>query len=204
MLFPLLPLATLLAPTASHAWHPSTPVTPSFVVSASRDTGAAAADPAALTPLTEETLTHYIAVKKDLATFWQAPANKALHDSSLAHDHKHTVTLNVTGAQTPPLSFGVFDYPDLAAHNPAIAAIFTKNSFAPQQFEPTQIAAFRAVMAAEVGRVAGKPVDDAASVAGKNVALAQAHKQELAAVGVGVQAQANAGGMGGGDDDVNP
>ncbi|HXC24932.1 MAG TPA: hypothetical protein VNU46_03380 [Gemmatimonadaceae bacterium] len=203
MLLHLLPLATLLAPT-SHPARTTTPVTRSFVVIAALDTGAVS-DPALLTPLTDESLKHYIEVKKELTTFWTVPANKALHDSALANDHKHTVALSVPGTQIPSLPVGVFDYADLAAHHPEIAAIFTKNSFAPAQFEPTQVAAFRAVMAADVGAKLGKPVDDAASVAGKNVALVQAHKQELTAVGVAVQMQGGGGGGGGGgDDDLNP
>ena len=201
MLLHLLPLASLLASAPSDAPRTALVLPPAI---AAVDTGSQ--DPATTTVISPDLLTHYIALKKDLLDYWKAPANKALHDSAMAKHHVHTLTLNVTGVQTPSMPANAFDYVDLTAREPAIAAIFKKNSFDPAQFENTQLAVMRAGFASQVAKMSGKTVDDAASVAGKNDALVASHQQELVAVGgvVPLQAGGGGGGGGGGSDDLNP
>lgn len=182
----LLPLASLLAT--------STPAPSTGIVRPAADTGSAttAAAPA---PLTDGLLTHYIAVKKDLGTFWKDSAHQTLYNDAKAHHHTPSVTI---GQQS--LQIGVFDYPALVKQNADLAALFKKNQFDPAQFEPVQVAAFTAA-----GALLTNQKLDANSVAGKNVALVKTHQQDLASVGVALQQQGGmGGGMGGGDDDLNP
>ena len=140
----------------------------------------------AAAPLTAEQLTHYIAVKQALATYW--PAHTALLQTARSTGHAPSIRFGMQQLQV-----GVFDYPSLVKQDTALAAIFTKSAFAPSQFEPTQVAAFTALLAVVMHEATGSALPDTSTVVGKNVVLVTAHRKELAAVGVALQVN---GGMG--------
>jgi thiol-disulfide isomerase/thioredoxin len=127
--------------------------------------------------LTDDVLNRYIAVKKELATFWGSHAELLGIARSTAQDHK----IDVPGGGRQ--SVGVFDYPALAAKEPALAALFTQHTFPPSQFAPVQVTVYRALY--EIAVDTGKGVI-AAGLAGQNRAQVKTHAQELAAVGVAV------------------
>jgi len=83
---------------------------------------------------------------------------------------------------------GVFDYPELVKQDTALAAIFVRNDFDPDQFEPTQLAAYSALGILAYDEANGTVLPAESTPLGKNVALVKAHRHELAAVGVTVDA----------------
>ena len=151
------------------------------------------------TAVTDEQLTHYIAVKKALSAFW--PAHKDLLKTAQASSHSPEIQI---GQQK--MKIGVFDYPALVKQDTALAAIFTANKFAPEQFEPTQVAVFQAVGAIVISTASNAALPANTTVLGKNVELVKPHQDELKAVGIALQANGGGGGggMGGGNDDLNP
>jgi thiol-disulfide isomerase/thioredoxin len=129
-------------------------------------------------PLTEDLLTRYIGVKKDLAEFWSSHSNLLATAKSTGQSH----AIEVPGGGRR--SVGVFDYPALATKEPALAAVFTQRNLKPGEFAPTQVTVYKAlygIAAADAGK--GVTTND---IAGKNVALVKARTQELAKVGVAV------------------
>ena len=152
-----------------------------------------AADSAVETLLSAEQLTHYIAVKKVLGPYWQAHAE--LLQTAQATGHAPVIQ-----AGMQQLEIGVFDYPNLVKQDAALAAIFTKNEFAASQFEPTQVAVFKALLALVSHEATGAALPAASTMLGKNVVLVKAHREELEAVGVALQ---TSGGKGSVDDGSN-
>lgn len=132
----------------------------------------------AVTALTADQLTHYLAVKRALGAYWAVPAHAALLKTARATGHVATVHF---GQQT--FQFGVFDYPALVQQDTALAALFTKNHFAPAQFEPVQAAVWQAIGTALLAQVTNTTVPTTSAL-GQNVALVQAHRPELTAVGI--------------------
>lgn len=182
MVLPLLPLTRLvLAMAASAAPTPATPVTapvPADVAIPALGTDSVSA----VTALTADQLTHYIAVKRALSAYWAAPAHAALLKTAQATGQARTVHF---GQQT--FQFGVFDYPALVQQDTALAALFTRHQFAPAQFEPVQAAVWQAVgtaLLATVAKATNTVVPASSAVLRKNVELVEAHRPELTAVGI--------------------
>jgi hypothetical protein len=154
-----------------------------------------AADSTVTIALSAEQMRHYIAVKQALMPFWQAPAHAALLGTARATAHAPVIR-----AGMQQVSIDVFDYPNLVKQDAALAAIFTTNHFAPSQFEPTQVAAFTALLALVEHEAMGGALPGGATVLGRNVEMVKAHRQELAAVGLTLQVSDGMGNMDGGMD----
>ena len=159
---------------------------------------AAAVDSTATVALTDKQLAQYIAVKKALGAFWGAPANAELLKSAKSSGHAPVVQL---GQQQ--LKVGVFDYPNLVKRDSALAAIFTTNHLAPEQFEPTQVTVFQALGTLVMAEAQGGAVPANTTTLGKNIELVKAQREALKAVGVALQVNTGDG-MGGNNDDLNP
>ncbi|MHB2034936.1 MAG: hypothetical protein ACYCVE_16440 [Gemmatimonadaceae bacterium] len=130
-------------------------------------------------PLTADRLARYIAVKKALATFWQAPKNALL--LAMARATASSVAVRV-GRRT--LNVGVFNYPVLVTRDSTLAAIFTTNRFPARDFEPVQIAVYQALGTLAYSRASSIALPDLATTLRRNVALVKERAQALAAVGV--------------------
>ena len=141
--------------------------------------------------LTAEQLSHYIAVKKALGTYWGDPAHATL--LTTAQSSGHAIPVQLGSGQFPVI---VFDYPSLVKQDTALASVFTQNHFTVAQFEPTQVAVFHAVGVLALATAGLGALPGNTTTLGQNVALVKAHQQELAAVGVALQV--NGGGQGGG------
>ena len=149
---------------------------------AQQSSGGGAAATTADAALTEADLLGYIAVKKALAAYWTDPAHAALRTTASATGHSRTVQF---GSQR--FQFGVYDYPSLVPQDTALATLFAANHFTPEQFEPTQTAAWQAVGMAlvEMGaKATNTPLPAMSAVLAQNVALVEAHRTELTAVGI--------------------
>ena len=89
---------------------------------------------------------------------------------------------------------GIFDYVALVSKDASLVGVFRKNGFRPEQFWSIRVTLERAAYCARVKEAMGanyKPVLGAwapneTSVAGKNVALAEAHLAEFTAIGIGL------------------
>ncbi|HXC26086.1 MAG TPA: TlpA disulfide reductase family protein [Gemmatimonadaceae bacterium] len=139
----------------------------------------------AVVPLSADLLDRYIAVKQALKAFW--PEHAALMESARAHGLNPTV--RVTGPDGTPEEkrIGVFDYVALTAQDSALAAVFTKCHFLPNQFASTQVSVYQALytlMASSAGATLGAA--DTAGVAGQNLALVRAARRSLTSAGVSV------------------
>ncbi|MHB2034943.1 MAG: pepsin/retropepsin-like aspartic protease family protein [Gemmatimonadaceae bacterium] len=153
-----------------------------------------AADAGKLTALSAQQLERYISVKKALAAFFQSPAHAGLVAAATALGHRDAIK---TGDGV--LKITVFDYPLLSSQDAALAAVFRAGHFAPDKFEPTQVAVYQALGTLANAEAEGAALPDTSSVLGRNIALVKAHQAELAAVGVkvGTSAGSSMGGMGG-------
>ncbi len=141
----------------------------------------AAAD--SMITLTDEQVTHYIAVKRELKSYWQT--HTALRETAKASGHKREIRMEVSVIKNPiVVQVEVFDYPSLVSKDTALAAIFTKNDFVVSRFEPTRVAVWQGLVGAAVAEALGYVLaDDTSSALAKNMALVAKHRQELAAVG---------------------
>jgi hypothetical protein len=181
------------------ALHPSRPcMAPVAIRAVGSDTAQSTAD-TTLLPLTDELLKNYEGVRTDMQAFWGA--HKALKDSATAG--VVTVNVNFTGKGLPahPDTVREFNYVVLAAHEPAIAAVFTAHHLPASQYIPVTVTAWRALYIAQLSQAQKVAVaEDPASLMGKDVALVTARLADLQAVAVGWHFPAAGAGAGGGDD----
>ena len=137
----------------------------------------APSDSLATVALSTATLERYIAVKAALGPYWQS------HRMLLATARSTGSNVAVPGPGAPQ-QVGVFDYPALATQSTTLAALFTANHFMPAQFEPVQVAVYRALGQLSAHAVTGAALPDPSTAAGKNVNLVYSHLYQLAGVGV--------------------
>jgi hypothetical protein len=131
-------------------------------------------------PLTDTIVQRYIAVKRALGSFF--PVHQTLLHQAQRSGHRSAVPAS-GGGMRGRVPVYVFDYPTLAAHDTALAALFTQHHFTPQQFEPVQQAVYAGLFILNGSRLTNTPID-ISTVQGKNAALVRANEQALASVGV--------------------
>lgn len=129
--------------------------------------------------LTSPLVTAYAAVKKALATYWDAHPDQ--EDDAKTQRREYTIfrgPAKAVGMVQGNISVNgtVYDYAVLVQQDTAVAAIFTRFHCAPAQFAATQRTIQRAI-----GAVLYLQPMDSATVAGRNMAFVQAHRPELAA-----------------------
>ena len=173
MISHLLPLFVLL--TSAVPQQPSVQNQLSvFLTPCTSDTGGDSA--ATIIRLTPQRVIAFGAVQKALAAYWKT------------HKERHEAALRQTGKDVqvspscPKQSVGCnevssmdIDYTAWVRQDTVVAAIFTHNHFAPEQFIPTEVAVSQAIwVLLDGGR------GDTSTIVGKNLALVQAHRVDLA------------------------
>lgn len=137
--------------------------------------------------LTEALLVQYIAAKKALTPFWNTHRDLL----STARATAQRIMIEVPGGEEQPVV--MFDYPALAAQEPALATLFRQCTLQPEQFAQIQVTVYKALYEIAAGD-GGKAIAAKSGSVGKNVKLVRAHQQGLAAVGVTAQAGQKSGG----------
>jgi imidazolonepropionase-like amidohydrolase len=132
--------------------------------------------------LTDALLVHYVALRKDLTTFWSQHA--ALHDSAQSYEDYPIV--GVAGASPTDglyTQVPIFDYVALAAIDSALAGVFKKNDFPPERYWPVQITLVKNMLRLSLNNTADQSnnvaLDHKASVVAKNMMLVEAHRSDL-------------------------
>lgn len=139
-------------------------------------------------PLTATLLDEYVAFKRALPVFWSA--HQELLSKAQASRRDSTVSVFDVDGTLQTKQIGVFDYVGLTTQDSALAALFARYHFRPDQFAATQVAIYQALYAlvasdlAAPQQVSGMP--DTASVEGHNMALVRTRRLALARVGVAV------------------
>ncbi|MHB2033482.1 MAG: M1 family metallopeptidase [Gemmatimonadaceae bacterium] len=153
--------------------------------------GGSLTDTAGSAPLTATQLVHYIAVKRALTAYWQAPGHAALLTQARLSEPSYSITV---GPQR--LAVGVFDYPALVRRDSSLNAIFTANQLHPAEFAPTQVAVFKALGTLSYDQAIGIASPQDSSTLGRNVTLVRTSVAALASAGVALQFNGTANGPG--------
>ena len=139
------------------------------------DTGTATAP--SLVVLTPTVVTAYGAVEKALAAYWAAHPDQAKAALLQGVDVGVVVPAREGKKLIATTSVRIPDYPRVVQQDTAVAAIFTRNQFAPVQFVPTMVAVRGAIVKVMDH---DKQAVDTTTITGKNQAVVQAHRAELA------------------------
>lgn len=131
--------------------------------------------------LSAEQVEHYIALKQALVPYWQVPSRAVFFQMAGATSHSHTMMLDEDRPTTR-----AFDYPALVAQDRSLAVLFAQHHLAPAEFESTQVAVTYAMIVLTYNEAMGRPLPDASTTLGKNVAVVRPQREALAALGLGL------------------
>jgi imidazolonepropionase-like amidohydrolase len=144
--------------------------------------------------LNDDLVTRYVALQKDLTTFWLQHA--ALHDTAKLYEDRPVVGVGEPSSEEARLFFRrvpIFDYVALAATDSALTGVFKKNDFSPEQYWPIQITLVKNVLRIKMKNAMAQSHtvmrdtvvhDTEDSVVTKNVAIVKEHKKDLIAAGI--------------------
>jgi hypothetical protein len=150
--------------------------------------------------LTADQVASFVAVFKALGPYWKAHNHTALLRTAEYTRHSTAYRLEGPNMRAQPLV--IYDYPLLVKKDAALAAIFTKNHFASQQFASTVkvMALAYTVVYMEQEWMNGRTIQSSATLS-KNKELVRPYYKSLEAAGFMETFHKGTGGYGTGDDD---
>jgi hypothetical protein len=150
--------------------------------------------------LTGSQVSNFVAVVKLLGPYWKAHNHTALLRT--AEYTRHSTAIRLERNMVGPQPLVIYNYPLLVKKDAALAAIFTKNHFAPQQFAPTLMAVALAFMTLRIEEEwrNGRAIENSATIS-NNKALVKPYYKDLDAAEFMKMFRKGTGGTGTGDDD---